>query len=215
MAFRKIFYPFFLMGIFVLASCSSERPALTEGDLQTAIAATIQAMPTASPLPKPSATKRPTATTFPTPTFIPSLTPIPSFTTSPTATSTETDVPVGGGELGKYQGGGNYACQVMGQKPIDWAKVKPEQIIYAYWTIKNVGAKNWYKGGIDILFLDGDRMDEYGPLRELWFDIPAGDTRDIVIVLRAPKKGGDYKTVWGLRRGDDVFCEMSLGVSVR
>lgn len=205
-----------LVGIFTLASCNSPSQELALGDsLATSVAATIQALPSPSAYPSETPTRRLPPTPYPTMTSGPSLTALPSLTDTPTVTPTETEVPVGGGEVGKYQGGGNYACQVMGQKPNDWQKVKPDTLIYAFWNIKNVGAKDWKKGGIDILFLEGDRMDEYGALRELWFDIPAGDTREIVVVLRSPKKGGDYKTVWGLRRGDNVFCEFTIGVSVR
>lgn len=185
--------------------------------LQTVVAATVAALPSNTPRPN-TPTRRPllpTATDFFTATPIFTLTPVPSETATLTPTAAETDLPIGGGEVGLYQGKGNYACVVMGQKPGDWSKVKADKLLYVTWTIKNVGAKDWNRDGMDIVFVSGEKMYEYGPEQGFPYIVTPGDSRDIVVVLRTPKKGGDYRAEFGLRRGDEVFCRFRIGISVR
>ncbi len=208
----------YLSLLFLLACAPAVTPP-PSGLLATIVAATVQALPTNTPYPTATATLIPTrvrATATPPFTATPwiTLTPFPSITFTPTLTETVTDVPIGV-KVGKYQGRGNYACMIMGQKPDNWSKIRPDTLVYVTWSIKNVGGKDWQKGGLDIVFLKGSKLYEYGPSRELSFDIPVGDTRDIVIVIRTPKAGGDYQSFWGLKRGDNMFCELTFNVSVR
>ncbi|MDX9992903.1 MAG: NBR1-Ig-like domain-containing protein [Anaerolineales bacterium] len=187
--------------------------------LETVIAATIQALPTHTPLPQPSETPLLRATRLPpteifTPTLSVSITPFPTFTMTPTLTETATEVGVASRQ-GIYQGSGNYACMVMDQRPINFTKFKPGTLVYATWTVKNVGAKEWTKGGLNIVYSSGTKINEYAPSQPLSFTVKPGETREIVIVIRAPDKGGDYQTIFALERGGNEFCEFILGVSVR
>lgn len=208
--------------LLVLALVTACAPALTpppEGMLETVIAATVQALPTLTPLPKSTeapvsrATRLPPTEIF-TPTLSVSITPFPTFTMTPTLTETATEVGVAARQ-GVYQGSGNYACMVMDQKPVNFTKFKPGTLVYAVWTVKNVGAKEWTKGGLDIVYSSGTKINEYGPKQALSFNVKPGETRDIVIVIRAPDKGGDYLTTFALERGGNKFCDLILGVSVR
>lgn len=202
--------------LFLLA-CAPVATPPPEGYFETIVAATIQALPTNTPYPTgtdtPRAT-RPPATEISTPTLAVSLTPFPTFTLTPTLTETPTEVGVAARQ-GVYQGGGNFACMVMNQKPVNWSKIAPGTLIYATWTVKNAGARDWEKDGLDIVYVDGQRIYEYAPKQKLAFRVPAGESRDIVIVVRAPKQGGDYKTTFGLQRSDNVFCQLIIGISVR
>jgi hypothetical protein len=206
----------YLSLLFLLACAPAATPP-PAGMLETIVAATVQALPTNTPQPTATATLR--ATRVPptdvfTVTPVVSLTPFPTFTLSPTLTETPTEVG-SAAKRGVYQGSGNYACMVMNQVPINWSKFRPGTLIYATWTVKNVGAKEWTKGGLNIVFVSGTRTYEYGPKQELAFNVPPGDTRDIVVVVRAPKDGGEYLTTFGLERGGNVFCELIMGMAVR
>lgn len=205
------------LSLLFLLACAPVATPPPQDLLLTIVAATVQALPTNTAYPTNTATPRPTRlppTEIFTATPLVTLTPFPSITPTSTITETPTDVPVAA-KLGKYQGSGNYACMIMGQKPDNWSKIRPDTLVYVVWSVKNVGGKDWKKGGIDIVFKSGSKLYEYGPSRELSFDIPVGDTRDIVVVIRAPKVGGDYQTSWSLQRGDNKFCELVFNLSVR
>lgn len=216
---RKIWQIGVLVFFLVLTACA---PAITpppEGMLETMVAATVQALPTNTPLPTPvgTVTLRPTRlppTEIFTPTPGVSITPFPTFTSTPTITETATEVGVAARQ-GVYQGSGNYACMVMSQKPLNWTKFKPGTLIYATWTVKNVGAQEWKSSTVQIAFEDGAKVYEYGPKQDFPFVVKPGETRDIVVVIRAPDKGGDYHSTFGLQRNSDFFCRLIIAVSVR
>lgn len=216
---KKNFFVFVIL-LSALSACAPAAIDDPQSAVETVAAATIAARPSNTLRPAPTSTRRPTQVFF-TPTAIFTLPPI--FTLTPLSTGTseasptpsETDLPVGGGEVGLYQGQGNFACMVMGQKPIDWTKVKADKLLYMVWTVKNVGAKEWRQGALEIVYLEGEKMYEYGPSQELAYTIPPGDTRDIVVVLRTPKRGGDYWAKFGLQHADNVFCNFRVGISVR
>ncbi|PKN93283.1 MAG: hypothetical protein CVU44_10345 [Chloroflexi bacterium HGW-Chloroflexi-6] len=206
-----------LIFLLIVTACAPAATPAPEGMLETIVAATVQALPTITPLPTGTETPRPTRLP-PTPIFTPtpgvSVTPFPTFTLTPTLTETPTEVGVAARQ-GVYQGSGNYACMVMNQKPTNWSKFEPGTLIYATWTVKNVGAKEWGKGDLDVVYQSGTKTYEYGPKQELSITVKPGETRDIVIVVRAPSSGGDYLTTYGLERGDNLFCQLIMGISVR
>ena len=209
----------FLVLLVLLTACS---PALTpppEGMLETMVAATVQALPTNSPFPTitvtitpPSVRDLPLQESTLTP--YPSITPFPTFTFTPTLTETPTEVGVASRQ-GVYQGHGNFACMVMDQKPNNWVRVKPDSLVYATWSVKNVGALEWKPGHVMIDHERGDKIFAYKSVQDIPYPVKPGETKDIVIVLRAPKKGGDYHTTFILERGGDPFCRLIIGISVR
>jgi hypothetical protein len=179
----------------------------------------MQAIPTNTLAPTlvPTETLRPTRvvpTLEPSPTPFASVTPFPTFTLTPTLTATPTEVGAGS-RVGIYQGDGGFACMVMNQNPLNFAKFKPGSLVSITWTVKNVGAVEWTPSRVTIVFENGQKMFAYGPTQEFPFNVKPGETRDIVIVLRAPDKGGDYRSTFGLERGGDIFCRLIIGISVR
>jgi hypothetical protein len=218
MSQNKILRAYFFVFLMFLTACA---PALTpppEGLLETVIAATVQSLPTNTPYPTGTHTVTVSAPrllpTESTPTPFASLTPLPTFTLSPTLTETPTEVGVGSRQ-GVYQGSGNFACMVMNQKPVNWSRFRPETVINAAWTVKNVGALAWKSGHVSIVYENGDKIYAHSQDQELGFTVQPGETRDIIVPLRMPKKGGDYRVIFGLQRGGDVFCELIIGISVR
>lgn len=217
---KKLFQIGLIGSLFLMTACvpTGVTPA-PEGFLETVIAATMQAIPTntLAPTLTPTLTARPTRallTEEPSPTPFPSVTPFPTFTLTPTLTATPTEVGAGS-RVGVYQGDGNFACMVMNQKPLNFEKFKPGSLISVTWTLKNVGAVEWSPSRVEIVFEDGQKMYAYSQTQEFPFVVQPGETRDIVIVLRAPDKGGDYRATFGLQRGGSIFCRLIIGVSVR
>lgn len=90
-----------LLSLFLLAACSQTPATPSESDIQTAIAMTKEAIPTATPSETPnptstitpSSTPEPTSTSTATNTPRPTKTPSPTNTPRPTNTSTSTPLP--------------------------------------------------------------------------------------------------------------------------
>lgn len=208
--------------LFLLVLLTACAPVLTpppEGMLETMVAATVQALPTNTPFPTLTSTITPPglrdlpmqeATLTP----YPSITPFPTFTLMPTLTETATEVGLASRQ-GVYQGHGNFACMVMDQKPTNWTRVKPDTLIYATWSVKNMGALEWKPGHVMIDHESGEKIFAYKSVQDIPYQIKPGETKDIVIVLRAPKNGGDYHTTFILERGGEPFCRLIIGISVR
>jgi hypothetical protein len=218
MSLNKILQAYFFVFLVFLTACAPAFTPPPEGLLETVIAATLQSLPTNTPYPTGTHTLTVSAPrlllTESTPTPFASLTPLPTFTLSPTPTETPTEVGVGSRQ-GVYQGSGNFACMVMNQKPINWSRFRPETVVNAAWTVKNVGAMAWKSGHVSIGYVRGDKIYEHRDEQKLAFTVQPGETRDIIISLRMPKKGGDYRVVFGLERDGDIFCRLIIGVSVR
>jgi hypothetical protein len=215
--------------LIVLSACGAPPVEQSPQDLVSTIAAaTIAALP--SPSLAPSDTELPTDTpipsTTPAPTWtetlvpvivpdLPSLTPSPVIETlTPTITLTPSPLPDSGSESGKVQGIGAYQCMVIGQKPEDWSDFKPGQLIYVVWRVKNVGERDWPKGGLEIFFIEGAKIYEFGQVQKSQVGVKVGGTGDFLVVMRAPERGGSYLTKWGLRR-DKFFCKLIFGLIVR
>jgi hypothetical protein len=213
----RVHFCFFLLALTACAPALSPPP---DGFLETVIAATVQALPTNTPYPTAESTFTPLpprsaqATDEFTPTPFVSITPFPTFTFTPTLTETPTEVGVASRQ-GVYQGGGNFACMVMNQKPANWSRFRPGTIVNASWTVKNVGALEWKPNHVSIVYEEGAKIYAHKQEQELAFIVQPGETRDIIIALRMPEKGGDYQVTFGLQRGGDIFCRLIIGVSVR
>lgn len=213
----RVHFCFFLL---VLTACAPALSPPPDGFLETVIAATVQALPTNTPYP----TAEPTFTPLPpraaqpadefTPTPFVSITPFPTFTLTPTLTETPTEVGVASRQ-GVYQGTGNFACMVMDQKPVNWTRFRPGTQVNAAWTVKNVGALEWKQKHVSIVYEQGTKIYAHKQEQELAFTVQPGETRDIIVALRMPEKGGDYHVTFGLQRGGDIFCRLIIGVSVR
>jgi hypothetical protein len=214
---------FFVLGsILSLAACIPEGPAGVNPQIvmDTMVAATVGALPSATFQPtstvtlepteiRPSPTELPTETPPPTVTPLPTWTPIPTETIAPTATS------AGGPEIGKRQGNANFACIVLSRTPQGIFEASFGQDIPVAWRIKNVGARDLEKENIDIGYISGQKMAIGGILFDLAETIPAGETGDVIITFEAPKTAGSYTTTWALFRGSNSFCQFSFSLVVK
>lgn len=190
--------------IFSLAACGrlipAAQPSLSPSEMDTAIAKevsnqlTLQAAFTAiahrtetaqvTPPPSPSSTGIATlnSTETPTPYILP---PIPSDT--PTLTPrpvrpTVTPIPCG------------WAAFVKDVTVKDGTIFSPEQSFKKTWRLKNIGACRWTKN-YSLVFDEGARMSG-PPEKHLGVKVDPGQSIDITIPMKSPKKTGSYKGYW-------------------
>jgi len=81
------------------------------------------------------------------------------------------------------------------------------------WKVINRGTAGWYPGSVEFTFFGGDKMYQF-PRTQLQTGVAPGDTAALVADLVAPKNPNKYRTFWGLRRGNDYFCRVSLTIYV-
>lgn len=193
--------------------------------LATIIAATGQASwamtETARPLPTP---------TVPSPTPPP---PTPTRTATPTATATfviiipsptasNTPLPPPPSYGGGGSGGGSTPiptavgknfCSLLEAYPSGSAAVRPGGDFDAVWVLKNISERPWDNTSIDVVFLEGERMQKND---KDFFDLPEyvkpGQTMELRIDMRAPFVAGTYTAIWGFRQGHDIVCKFSVTV---
>lgn len=81
------------------------------------------------------------------------------------------------------------------------------------WKVTNTGTAGWYPGSVEFTFFGGDKMYQF-PRTQLQTGVAPGDTVALVADMVAPKNPNKYTTFWGLRRGNDYFCRVSLSIYV-
>ena len=159
---------------------------------------------------------------------MPSLTPTTTFTSTPrntdtpepTATATViflfyTPSPVilptqpGGNASSK-----NYACEVISITPANGTVLGSRTDFDAKWKVKNIGKKDWENNSTDYIYLTGDKFHKVAGY-DLGKTIKAGETRELIVDMLAPKNAGTYTTNWTLRVGSDTFCTLSLTIVVQ
>src|SRR5215212_541905 len=107
---------------------------------------------------------------------LPSLTPTPTFTPtrntetpSPTATSTvifilSSPTPVIVPTLTGLSLGGsgtssdNFACQITRVTPPNGSSFNPRDDFDVFWTVKNIGKKNWDRTDVDYIYSGGAKL---------------------------------------------------------
>ncbi len=207
-----------LVSLFGMLGCLSlslaPAPPSVQGDVvQTIIAATAGAAATQTAAFKPSPTRLPSPT--PTATLTPTITPTPTpIILFPTFTPFVLSSPGGGGGGG---GGGTTAdfdCVILDQTPPDGTVIMPRRDFDTFWTVRNSGTRTWDHGSVDFIYLRGDRIHEVAGY-DLPRDVAPGRSIQLGVDMVAPGTQGTYTTVWGLRVGHDIFCELSLTIVVR
>ncbi len=108
----------------------------------------------------------------------------------------------------------DYACTLVSQKPKDWTKMQRRHIFDATWTVRNTGAKNWGKSGVDFKYVSGTKMHTHGSAYDLAKDVGSGKTTTLIVDMVSPKTKGYYTAVWGLYKGAQVFCKLSVTINV-
>jgi hypothetical protein len=171
---------------------------------QTAVAAinqTAAALPSSTPTATFTSTPRNTDTPEPTPTntivfILPSSTPV-----IPTAS--------GGGS-----GSRRYACQLISMSPPNGTVYKSREDFDAKWSVKNIGQRAWEKDSTDYLYLSGDKLHKVSGY-DISKTVKIGDATDIIVDMVAPKQPGTYTTNWTLAIGSELFCTLSLTITVK
>lgn len=108
----------------------------------------------------------------------------------------------------------DYACTLVSQKPKDWTKMQRRQIFDATWTVRNTGTKTWGKSGIDFKYVSGTKMHTHGDSYDLAKDVGSGKSTTLIVDMVSPKTKGYYTAVWGLYKGNQVFCKLSITINV-
>jgi hypothetical protein len=208
----------FLAVSLLFVSCAPGREGLdTSSVLETMVAATVRALPTATLVPSATITATatrttvvlPTATPWPTeppsrtPGPIPSLTPFPSLT----AAATYRVVKI---TPGPRQGDYNFACRSLSYNPVHYYNLSPTQTFTVSWRVKNDGASEWDLNSIDVAMRSGEKMAIGGTRFDLSESVPSGSSYTISITMKAPNKPGEYANTWSLARGDSFFCKLSF-----
>ncbi|MDQ2693692.1 MAG: NBR1-Ig-like domain-containing protein [Chloroflexota bacterium] len=190
-------------------------PTVDPGVVSTFIAETVNAASTQTAAALPSATPSPSITPIqdtetpspmPTPTVLivlPSLTPvvIPTFTNVPS---------LGGGGTSSD----NYACQVTRVTPPNGSVYEPRADFDVFWTVRNIGRRNWDRNEIDYIYLSGDKIHKISGY-DLPENVSSGNSTQIGVDLQAPKDPGTYNTTWTLRVGNNEFCPLRFNIVVR
>jgi hypothetical protein len=165
-----------LISSFLLGACGSS--ADNASTIATSVALTVQAQATSAPkLPSPSATPA-------------NLTTVTALTPAATPTTAIAS--------------GSYAnCMVaslVSENPPDGVIYKPGQTFLKTWHIQNNSTCAWTTG-YKIIFWNGDQM---GSAYNYNFPqgLPAGESADISIQLKAPDTAGTFKGEWKLQTPD-------------
>lgn len=168
-----------------------------------------------------------TSAVLPTSTLTPSVTPTqPTVTASPTPTSTVifilssptpiiiptfTNVPSLGGSGTSSD---NYACRVTRVSPPNGSAFEPRDDFDVFWTVQNIGQRNWDRNDIDYTYSSGAKIHKVSGY-DLPENVKVGNSVALGVDVRAPKDPGTYSTVWMLQRGNNEFCPLRFTMIVR
>jgi hypothetical protein len=163
---------------------------------QVAASQTAAAMPpTLTPTLTQVPTRTPSATPSPTPTFLFLL-----------LTPTKTPLPT--------SSAGALACQLTAKTPIDATVMKKNQKFTMSWTVGNVGSAEWDPAHVDLVYLNGARMNA-PKVADLPNSVPPGQSITLTLSMTAPSTAGDYKSVWALQQGkSNNFCKLNISITV-
>ncbi len=192
-----------------------------ESAVETMVAATMAFLTltppvTFTPQPSPTITEtppntpKPTITDFPTATFVPTVTPfvLPTITPFTSGTGTAAAQSTSGAPI---QGSGEYACQLIKTDPAGLTKIDGKTKFNAVWKVLNAGSLAWSNEGVELVFLSGKRSLHDIPNETLIErDVYPGETYNVKVNMLAPNLDGLYESNWGLRKGNNVFCEFGI-----
>ncbi len=189
----RILLPVLTLAALVLASCGTSAKAASINQLapevNTAVAGTLTAEPTNTPIPTSTPTLTPTPTATPTATAISTSTPVPvySYPTPETAC---------------------YASAYITDVTIpDYSQVAPGEVFRKTWLLENTGTCAWdptYRMG----FVGG--YDMAGSPKKIGQTIYPGQDAYLTVDFTAPDTAGEYTSYWRLgTKGGALF-----GVSV-
>ena len=190
-------------------------PTVDPGAVGTFIALTVNAASTQTARAMPSLTPSPTLTPI-----VNTETPIPTATATvifilssptPLVIPTFTSISSGGGGGTSSD---NFACRITRVNPANGTAFNPRDDFDAFWTVRNIGQRNWDRNSIDIIYSSGAKLHKVSGY-DLDSNVRVGDSIDVGVDMQAPKDSGTYNTTWIMRRGDNTFCTLTLTIVVR
>jgi hypothetical protein len=107
----------------------------------------------------------------------------------------------------------SFACKLVKQSPENGKTYKPNANFDAVWTVKNIGSETWTTTDVDYRYKSGDKIHEI-EIYDLPKNIKPDESIDLVVDMKAPDEEGKYKTTWGLQRGSNVLCTLTLEINV-
>lgn len=190
-------------------------PTVDAGAVNTFIAQTVNAASTRTAAAMPTFTPTPSVTpTQNTPTPSPTLTPTVIFvlpTLTPIVIPTFTLVPSLGGSGTSSD---NYACRVTRVSPPNGSVFDPRGDFDVFWTVTNIGQRNWDRSDVDYIYSSGDKFHKVSGY-DLDENVRVGNTINLGVDMQAPKDPGTFSTTWVMRVGDREFCPLRFTIVVR
>ena len=191
-----------------------EVPTVDPGAINTFIAQTVNAAATQTAAAIPSSTPTPTLTpTRNTETPSPTATSTVIFilsTPTPPIIPTFTNANLGGSGTSSD----NFACQVTRITPPNGSSFSPRDDFDAFWTVKNIGRRNWDRTSVDYIYSSGAKIHKISGY-DLPENVKVGNNIELGVDMRAPKDTGTYTTTWVMRVGDNTFCPMRFTIIVQ
>lgn len=189
-------------------------PTVDSGAIGTFIAQTVNAASTQTAAVVPSSTLTPSITPTrntetPSPTVTSTVNLMPSSPT-PIILPTFTSVSIGGSGTSSD----NYACQVTRVTPPNGSSFDPRDDFDAFWTVKNIGKRNWDRSDVDYVYSVGAKIHKVSGY-DLEDNVKVGNSIELGVDMQAPKDAGTYTTTWTMRIGERTFCPMRLTIVVK
>jgi len=188
-------------------------PTVDPAVINTFIAQTANAAGTRTALAMPSLT--PTITVTPTRN---TETPSPTATATvifilssptPRIIPTFTNVSLGG----SGSSSDNFACRITRVSPPNGSSFNPRDDFDVFWTVTNIGKRNWDRDNIDYIYSSGAKIHKVSGY-DLEKNVKVGNSIDLGVDMQAPKGSGTYSTVWTMRNNDDEFCPLRFTIVV-
>ena len=190
-------------------------PTVDANAVGTFIALTVDAAGSQTAAALPSST--PTASVTPTQntaTASPTLTPTVIFilsTPTPIILPTLTRLPSLGGSGTSAD---NYACQVTRVTPPNGSIFEPRDDFDVFWTVRNIGRKNWDRNDVDYIYSSGAKFHKISGY-DLSENVKVGNSLELGVDMQAPKDAGTYTTTWTMRVGNNEFCPLRFTIVVK
>jgi hypothetical protein len=155
-----------------------------------------------------------TATMRPPPTQTPTATLIPTGTPTETPTATATVIFIAPTSVKPFETSSAGAqCQLVALKPNN-PVLSPGEKFNVEWTLRNTSTVLWLESNIDFKFSAGKDMHKKD-VYDLPTSVPTTGEVVLTVPMIAPNKPGNYTSTWVLASGKQVYCKVSISVTVK
>jgi hypothetical protein len=194
----RMLLPVLTLAALALASCGPNNAKAASinqlaPEVNTAVAATLTAMPTNTPVPTSTPTLTPTPTATPTATATSTVTPVPVYTYPTPATVC-------------------YSAAYIADVTIpDYSEVAPGTVFRKTWLLENTGTCAWDQN-FRMGFIGG--YDLAGSPKKIGQTIYPGQEADLTVTFTAPDTAGEYTSYWRLGTKDGALFGTSVYVII-